>query len=88
MSQKKCFKQISYLEAYVYCKSNCTYVVQIGEYARKNDTKISIIAIEGEEKEMSHISKAAEITSGSVNVLHPLELSRQVNVIDSIIKNV
>ena len=53
----------------------------MGEIAHGNGTKISIIAIEGSPVNMQTIGQCAEATQGSVNVLHPLELSRQIRLI-------
>eukprot|EP00118_Oscarella_pearsei_P013307 m.105432 g.105432 ORF g.105432 m.105432 type:complete len:807 (+) comp37219_c0_seq1:49-2469(+) len=54
---------------------------KIGEVARGNETTISIIAIEGEECSLAHVSQCAALTAGTVNVLHPLELVRQMRLI-------
>ena len=57
------------------------FFFQIGEYAKANKTKISIIGLEGEELNMKKISQAASLTSGTVNILNPLELMRQLRLI-------
>ena len=56
-------------------------LMQIGNFAKENDCKISIIGIEGADITMSAIKQAAAITSGTVNILHPIELIRQVAVV-------
>lgn len=54
---------------------------KIGEIAHGNSTKVSIIAIQGSPVNMQAISQCAEVTQGSVCVLHPLELARQIRLI-------
>ena len=55
--------------------------LQIGEYGRAREISISIIAIEGETCSLAHVSKCSELTAGTVNVLHALELIRQIRLI-------
>lgn len=57
------------------------YSLQIGEYASGNKTKLSIISLEGEEVQMQYIARCAQITSGTINILNPLELMRQIRLI-------
>lgn len=54
---------------------------QVGEEASGNRTKISIIAIQGSQVNLAVLGKAADITQGRVDTLHPLELMRQVRLI-------
>ena len=55
--------------------------LQVGEYGKAREIGISIIAIEGESCSLAHVSQCADLTGGTVNVLHPLELVRQIRVI-------
>ena len=54
---------------------------QIGEYAKSNKTVINILAVEGETVGLPHVQVAAEISGGTVNVLNPLEIVRQLRQI-------
>ena len=54
---------------------------QIGEYAKSNKTVINILAVEGEPVGLPHVQVAAEISGGTVNVLNPLEIVRQLRQI-------
>ncbi|CAH1791039.1 unnamed protein product [Owenia fusiformis] len=54
---------------------------KIGKYARGNQTKISIIGIEGEECQIETIGQCVTETSGTINILNPLELIRQLRLI-------
>ncbi|XP_064623154.1 circularly permutated Ras protein 1-like [Lineus longissimus] len=50
----------------------------IGEYALRNETKISVIALDGAECNLQYISIAASMTGGTVNILNPSELTREI----------
>lgn len=51
---------------------------KVGLYAKGNNTTLSVIGIEGTDGALSSLSACAELTSGNVNILHPLELVRQI----------
>lgn len=50
----------------------------LGEIAQAQNTIISIIGIEGEAMAMDNLSLCAEQTQGSVNIVRPLELRREM----------
>lgn len=52
-----------------------------GEYAKEKNVTISILAVEGERTGLEKVSKCAEISGGTINVLNPLEISRQLRLI-------
>jgi len=51
---------------------------KVGDYAKSNNTIVSVIGIEGTDGALSSLSACSEMTSGTVNILHPLELVRQI----------
>lgn len=51
---------------------------KVGMYAKDNQTTLSVIGLEGTGGALSSLSACAELTSGFVNILHPLELVRQI----------
>ena len=53
----------------------------MGEYAQDSHTTISVLGIEGSNCAMEHLSTCASITSGTINILHPLEMVRQIRLI-------
>jgi len=54
----------------------------LGLEAKKNNTTISIIGIEGGgDMGLEAVGKAASVTSGTINIVNPLELVRQVRSI-------
>ena len=53
----------------------------MGEYAQDSHTAVSVLGIEGSNCAMEHLSTCASITSGTVNILHPLEMVRQIRLI-------
>lgn len=56
--------------------------LQIGEYAKSCNVTISILGIDGDTQcGLSAISQAASITGGTINILHPLEMVRQIRSI-------
>ena len=58
------------------------FYLQIGEYARSCNVTISILGIDGDTQcGLSAISQAASITGGTINILHPLEMVRQIRSI-------
>jgi hypothetical protein len=54
------------------------FYLEAGAYAKKNNTRISLIGIEGTDVGLESLSACAELTSGTVNILRPLELVRQI----------
>lgn len=54
---------------------------QMGEHAQTSHTAISVLGIEGATCAMEALSSCAAITSGTVNILHPLEMVRQIRLI-------
>ena len=56
-------------------------ILQMGDFAKDHSFTISIIAIEGEEVELDCVSKCASISGGDINVLHPLELMREIRLL-------
>ena len=56
-------------------------LVQMGEHAQVSHTAISILGIEGASCAMEVLSSCAAITSGTVNIIHPLEMVRQIRTI-------
>ena len=53
----------------------------MGEHAQTSHTAISVLGIEGATCAMEALSSCAAITSGTVNILHPLEMVRQIRLI-------
>ena len=53
----------------------------IGQEALISESSISVIGIEGQECAMEYLSQCADKTNGTVNILHPMELMRQLRVI-------
>ena len=53
----------------------------MGEYAQGSHTAVSVLGIEGSDCAMKHLSNCASITNGTVNILHPLEMVRQIRLI-------
>ena len=54
---------------------------EIGQEALISESTISVIGIEGQECAMEHLSQCADKTNGTVNILHPMELIRQLRLI-------
>ncbi|XP_048733712.2 circularly permutated Ras protein 1-like isoform X2 [Ostrea edulis] len=57
------------------------FYVKAGEHAKKKNITISVLAVEGERTGLEKVCKCAEISGGTVNVLNPLEISRQLRLI-------
>ena len=53
----------------------------MGEHAQVSHTAISVLGIEGSTCAMDALSSCASITNGTVNILHPLEMVRQIRLI-------
>ncbi len=53
----------------------------MGEHAAGSHTAISILGIEGSSCAMEALSQCAAISNGTVNILHPLEMVRQIRLI-------
>ncbi len=60
---------------------NVFYILQMGEHAQAAHTVVSILGIEGGSCAMDILSSCASITNGTVNILHPLEMVRQIRLI-------
>lgn len=54
---------------------------QMGEHAAVSHTAISVLGIEGSTCAMDALSQCAAISKGTVNILHPLEMVRQIRMI-------
>jgi len=54
---------------------------QIGEFAKANNTRLSVLAVEGQETGLQHVQQCAVVSGGAINVLNPLELMRQLRLI-------
>jgi len=61
----------------VKCKQ---FYEQIGKLAQEQNTAISLIGIEGNDCNMTDLSVCAELTTGSVNIVRPLELRREMRI--------
>lgn len=57
------------------------FYTTMGEHAQTSHTAISVLGIEGATCAMEALSSCAAITSGTVNILHPLEMVRQIRLI-------
>lgn len=53
----------------------------MGEHAQMAHTTISVLGIEGSTCAMEALSACAAVTHGTVNILHPLEMVRQIRLI-------
>ena len=53
----------------------------MGEHAQVAHTTISVLGIEGSTCAMEALSACAAVTHGTVNILHPLEMVRQIRLI-------
>lgn len=53
----------------------------MGEHAQVSHTTISVLGIEGSTCAMDALSACAAVTHGTVNILHPLEMVRQIRLI-------
>jgi len=56
----------------------------ISNLAKSKNISISIVGIQGSDCALDCLSKCAESTSGTVNILHPLELVRQLRQISQV----
>ncbi|KAL6071496.1 Ras GTPase [Balamuthia mandrillaris] len=54
---------------------------RVGRIARKHETTINVISIEGSDCAMDRLGESASITAGTVNIVNPLELVRQLRSI-------
>jgi len=57
------------------------FYTRVGELAKANDTTINVLSIEGSDCAMDCLSRCAEMTSGTINIVNPLELVRQIRLI-------
>ena len=55
--------------------------VQMGEYAQGSHTVVSVLGIEGSDCKLEALSSCASITNGTINILHPLEMVREIRQI-------
>lgn len=53
----------------------------MGEHAAGAHTAVSVLGIEGSACAMDALSRCASISKGTVNILHPLEMVRQIRLI-------
>jgi hypothetical protein len=53
----------------------------MGEHAAVSHTAVSVLGIEGSSCAMDALSQCAAISKGTVNILHPLEMVRQIRMI-------
>ena len=60
---------------------SATVLFQIGEFAKGNNTKLSVLAVEGQETGLQHVQQCAVVSGGTINVLNPLEMMRQLRLI-------
>ena len=56
-------------------------IFQIGEFAKGNNTKLSVLSVEGQEMGLQHVQQCAVVSGGTINVLNPLEMMRQLRLI-------
>ncbi|XP_041351895.1 circularly permutated Ras protein 1-like [Gigantopelta aegis] len=54
---------------------------KVGQYARSKDVIINLLAVEGEPVGLQYVSMCAIASGGSVNMLNPLEIVRQLRLI-------
>ncbi|XP_053394854.1 circularly permutated Ras protein 1-like isoform X4 [Mercenaria mercenaria] len=54
---------------------------KIGEFAKGNNTRLSILAVEGQDTGLQHVQQCAVVSGGTINVLNPLEMMRQLRLI-------
>ncbi|XP_053377820.1 circularly permutated Ras protein 1-like isoform X2 [Mercenaria mercenaria] len=54
---------------------------KIGEFAKGNNTRLSILAVEGQDTGLRHVQQCAVVSGGTINVLNPLEMMRQLRLI-------
>ena len=50
-------------------------------FAKENNTKLSVLAVEGQETGLRHVQQCAVVSGGTINVLNPLEMMRQLRLI-------
>eukprot|EP01113_Clastostelium_recurvatum_P035404 TRINITY_DN4934_c0_g1_i4.p1 TRINITY_DN4934_c0_g1~~TRINITY_DN4934_c0_g1_i4.p1 ORF type:complete len:930 (-),score=159.59 TRINITY_DN4934_c0_g1_i4:32-2821(-) len=62
-------------------KASQVFYERVAQFAKTNNTSISVLGIEGSDINMDCLSRCASVTSGTVNILHPLELVRQIRLI-------
>lgn len=55
---------------------------KIGEFAKSNNTRLSILAVDGQDTGLHHVQQCAIISGGTINVLNPLEMMRQLRLIE------
>jgi len=56
---------------------------KIGKYARGNNTRLSVLAVKGDgDTGLRHVQQCATASGGTINVLNPLEMIRQLRLIE------
>lgn len=55
--------------------------MQMGEYAQGSHTVVSVLGIQGSDCKLEALSSCSSITNGTVNILHPLEMVREIRQI-------
>ena len=61
--------------------SHSNIIFQMGEHASASHTAVSILGIEGSTCAMDALSQCAAVSNGTINILHPLEMVRQIRLI-------
>ncbi|KAK3093559.1 hypothetical protein FSP39_017307 [Pinctada imbricata] len=61
--------------------NNTSYYKMIGNYAKDNGIVISLLAVQGAPVNLRIVKECAEISGGTINVLNPLEIMRQLRLI-------
>lgn len=52
--------------------------LQVGKVAFENRTVVSLLAVEGEPVGLEYVGKVAAVTKGTINIVSPLEMTRQI----------
>jgi hypothetical protein len=68
-------------------KSDTAFYQNIGIFAKNSSTTISIIGIEGSDCGVSNLGVCSDLSNGTVNVVNPLELQRQMRYSQKILRN-
>jgi hypothetical protein len=61
--------------------SGTSFYTDIGNYAKENGVTISILGIDGADCGARNLAVCADISGGNVNIVNPLELTRQMRLI-------
>ncbi|XP_064603913.1 LOW QUALITY PROTEIN: circularly permutated Ras protein 1-like [Liolophura sinensis] len=57
------------------------FYAQVGKVAFENKTVVSLLAVEGEPVGLEYVGKVTVITKGTINIVSPLEMTRQIRQI-------